>query len=278
MGSSSSKSSLTITNDIVNKAIFDFSKSTTTRAESTAAVTQSINLNGAEIHGCAIEAENIADIKSTLIQEFSAEDVVEMRNSIVAALDTAATNDSEAAAGFMSTGSADSDVNTVIDTKVRNIVENTLSLDTVTDLVNTVNLSQSFEGEGMIYDPCGYKILLKYGYPPSEALKECKDADGNLPKCRFGNDAKVDMFSQQAASLVTSALVENDILADVKTDAEQSSSAKATGPIEEIGDALANIFGAAMIPSIISAIGILLLVLMAPMIIGALRGGGNNNA
>ena len=133
----------------------------------------------------------------------------------------------------------------------------------------------------MLYDPCGYEILLKYGYPPSEALKECKDADGNLPKCRFGNNAKVAMFSQQAASLVTSALVDNDVLADVKTDAEQSSSAKATGPIEEIGDALSNIFGAAMIPSIISAVlgifALIALVMVGPKLLSAARGGGGNN-
>ena len=272
MGSASSKSTLSITNDIVNKAIFDFSQNYQVKTENNVMVTQSINLAGAKIYGCEIEVENIADISSTVLQEFSQESTTELTNSITTALSTAAENAGSASAGFLSTGAANSDVNTVINNRARNIIDNTLTMDTLNELVNKVNLNQSIEGEDLVYDPCGYEILLKYGYPPATALAECKDATGKLPKCRFSNDARIEMFSQQAASIVTSALVDNDVLADVSTDASQSSSAEATGPLGEIAD----IFGAFMLPSVVSAVGamfvLIALVMVGPSILKAMRG------
>jgi hypothetical protein len=121
------------------------------------------------------------------------------------------------------------------------------------ELVSKVNIGQTIEMDGVVVDPCG---LMTPG--ASDELKEHL-ADSCIPRpvCPNKQDIFVAMFSQQIGNNVVKLLSENKNVQDFVTKVDQSARSVSTGPIQEIGNAIAKVFGSIWLPFIIAAVIVL---------------------
>ena len=240
MGSTSSKATVVIDTTQLNSTVFNFLQQNQTTSSATVVSNQSINASNIRSYGCVLNIENKADINVTQIQQFTQESATQLQQSITTQLQSQANAASSASSELGSQGS-DSETNVYITNEIKNSVEQSVTLQTLNEMVTQVNSDQTSNTSNIIFDPCGFTLFSQDNIP-KYVYEKC---DTKLA-CNIDNDLAIHSMSTLVVNSVTSALMNNLAVSNVVNTASASSSAKSTGLagiVTSLFDGIAGVFG-----------------------------------
>jgi hypothetical protein len=262
-----------IINDTLNKNVFSFLNKTVT-VQSTGAVSdQKMTVSKIRYKNCVLNISQTADIKVTALQQFSSQNALDLQAMITNVLTNNVASEANATSGFMSQP-VSAETNTKVTNAVKNVVEKKLTLDTLNQMITSIEAKMDMKVEDVVYDQCGYLSIYKeLGMaPPMEAIKRC---DVTKP-CNISQDLKITMLAQQIVNTTVSAISKDTQLSDIKNDIKSTASATASGPLEGLGNMIKGIFSgqSGVICSILSII----LLCIAGFVAYMRMGGGKQAA
>lgn len=251
MGGSSSK--VNIDNQVLNQSIMEFTDTNQTKSETDVITYQDISMKDAKYPGCILEVKQTGDIKTKTIQKFNNDSSADLITHIMTNIEDQMKNHLDTKSGFLSTP-AGTKATSDIKKDIKNQLTVNFSVDNLNDLVSKVNAGQTLDIDNIVVDPCGLAILPD----ASEDLKaHLIDSCKPPPVCKIDQDLTVAMFSEQVGNNVVKLLSQDENVQKFVNKVDQSAKSVSTGPIQEIGNAIAKGFGSIWLPFIIAAVIIL---------------------
>ena len=269
MCNTSSTNLVTQVNDTVNETNMTFLSKHTSTAKADAVTVQSMKIKGLKVKGCKFNATQNADIKSTAIQQLTEQNITDLKTELSTAVDAKSNVDASAETNFGSTGSAASYNKQDVVTMVKNVINKTVTVELVNEIIAQVNAKQKADFKDIEIDNCPL-VSLYMGQnrdPPEYIAKTCMPP---FPDCVFGQNLAVSVAAQQITNAITTAITNDSVLGSITVATESTASAKATGPLEGLGTlisapikAIGEIFGGGSLSGSIFSIICALIVLAA---------------
>ena len=218
-------------NDTLNKNVMNFINKNLTQQSTGVTSTQDMKLSNINYKNCLLNISQQADIKVITLQQASSQTALDLQ----ALITTTLTANLEAAANvstsFLSPASQ-AETATKVSNIVKNIVEKTITLETINQMINSVNSSMSMDNKDITFDQCGYLSLYKeIGMaPPMSAIERCDTSK----QCNISQDMKITLLSQQLVNTTVEAIINDESLVKLTNDIKASATSKNDGLFEGI--------------------------------------------
>lgn len=257
MGGNVSKAEAKINTKVLNESTFNFVSKTMTSTSQSADVKQTIKLNGLTIH-CAPEIKNDASVSLKTLQKVTEQQSISLIDNIVNELKSQADTKNTQENGFLSTAIANTaqskvDIESQVETKIRK----SITMETINDIVQTLNTKQAVDISGTTIDPCGLDLYYKYvKQAPTADLLDC----AKTAPCNIGNNMLVALAAEQIVSKVV------DVIQNMKLENKTDSSGSADNSQKNSGFSLGMLLA--------GVVGLIVFMIIVFLIIRMLKGGG----
>lgn len=237
MGGNSSKSSVEQTNEFFNQTTNSFMSSLNQTVQSTGDSIQSINLSGAHLNGCRVNASQLGSQTVTASGTLTQTDQTNLINHLAASSNTAIDNMASQKSGFLAPSVMNSSsAQTNLKNKVTNIITNTMRSDAMQDVFAHAKSNQTVDSSN-IWMECDPKYKLK-GKCGSDGTEGC---DLNIDQQMLQS-----ITAKAVADKLTSQLASNDEVAAAVTGVKQTSTQQTQGVndlVDSIFKGLTGIYG-----------------------------------
>lgn len=249
MGGSSSK--VNIDNQSLNQSIINFTNTNQTKSETDVVTYQDISMHNARYY-CDLQTQQSGDMKTKTIQKFNNDSSANLITHIMNNIEDQVKNKLDTKSGFLSTP-AGTKATSDVKTDIKNLLTVNFSTNNLNELISKVNAGQTLDIDHVVVDPCGITIP-----GASEELQEhLADSCKPPPVCKIDQDLTVAMFSEQVGNNVVKLLSQDENVQKFVNKVDQSAKSVSTGPFQDIGNAIAKVFGSIWLPLIIAAVIIL---------------------
>lgn len=275
-----------VNNKVLNEKIFNFMRTNTATASQDIQTSQIIELQNVNFVGCKKSITQTTDITAKILQNINSEEALDIRdfveNTIANSIDQAMEEEN----GWLSFGGATSTDGPVTSVKndIRNVVRTGLTVESIQQMVQNVQLEQNVFESNVTIDPCGFNAAIQAGLLPADAIasqvcQECESTirkpDGSyetknckLPDCPITQDIQLVAIAEQIGNATVNIINDSGVLNQLSQHVDQEKLTKNQG----VGGAVSDIFKGMQTPLIISAvvvvIGIILIFLLKPKRIG----------
>ncbi len=199
--------------------------------------TQNMHLSNLEILGCSFNATQVTSSELNQLQEIDNETKNELINDITDKIQEQLSQKYDGKSGFLST-SAGVEVKNKMRTELTNIMKSKIDIEKTNKLIGKLTNKQDIQAHHMTIDPCGIRVADKLGIARVDSYNACKDDNGKLPDCNFGQDMIVSVVAQQVASDITEGIQTNKNYSDLIKRLDSATTSEKTG----IGGAFAKMF------------------------------------
>ena len=216
-------------NDTLNKNVMNFINTNLTQQSTGVTTTQDMKLSNINYKNCLLNISQKADIQVITLQQASSQNVLDLQALITTALTSNLESAANVSTGFMSSAS-EAETATKVSNIVKNIVEKNITLETINQMITSVNTSMSMDNKDITFDQCGYLSLYKeLGMaPPMSAIERC---DTTKP-CNISQDIIITLLSQQIVNSTVEAIINDESLIDLTNTIKSSAESKNDGIFE----------------------------------------------
>ena len=240
MGGSESKSETHISNEIVNKSVFNAMNSMTNVSEMNMLLNQKLVLSNVKALSCKMSINQKMDLDIKQIAQFESSDSTELNDKIEAELDNALKAEQETESGAGGTSSTSSSDYTNIKNSVRNEMETNITNETVNELSSQIVANQELVMDDYVMDPLGFTILKEMGIPPTIEMMRL----ASQTSCDINQDMVVKFVAEQLGAKVTKIIQTNEKVNKLVSDTEKKTTTKTQGAGGAVAEAAMGVGGA----------------------------------
>tara|TARA_B100000767_G_scaffold44036_1_gene38201 strand:- start:6347 stop:7399 length:1053 start_codon:yes stop_codon:yes gene_type:complete len=240
MGGSESKSETHISNEIVNKSVFNAMNSMTNVSEMNMLLNQKLEIKNVKALSCKMSINQKMDLDIKQIAQFESSDSTELNDKIEAELDNALKAEQETESGAGGTSSTSSSDYTNIKNSVRNEMETNITNETVNKLSSKIVANQELLIENLVMDPLGFTVLKELGFAPTIDMMRL----ASQTSCDINQDMVVKFVAEQLGAKVTKIIQTNEKVNKLVSDTEKKTTTKTQGAGGAVAEAAMGVGGA----------------------------------
>lgn len=240
MGGSESKSETHISNEIVNKSVFNALNKMENVSEMNMLLNQKLVLKNVKALSCKMNINQKMDLDIKQIAQFESTDSTELNDKIEAELDNALKAEQETESGAGGTSSTSSSDYTNIKNSVRNEMETNITNETVNKLSSKIVANQELLIENLVMDPLGFTVLKELGFPPTVEMMRL----ASQTPCDINQDMVVKFVAEQLGAKVTKIIQTNEKVNKLVSDTEKKTTTKTQGAGGAVAEAAMGVGGA----------------------------------
>jgi len=224
-GNSTARSETHISNEIVNKSVFNALNKTENVSEMEMLLNQKLVLKNVKALSCKMSVNQTMNLDVKQISQFKEEDSTMLMDSITAELDNALAAEQETESGAGSTADTESSDYTNIRNSVRNEMNTNITNETINKLSSEIVANQELVMENYVMDPLGFQILKDMGMAPTIEMMRL----ASQTSCDINQDMVVKFVAEQIGAQVTKIIQENEKVNKLVSDTEKKQTAKTQG-------------------------------------------------